>query len=293
MFEWFKLLKEKKDIELARLGLMYEYARETTKLKQLFALIETKEQCPSFAPIRAEVDGLDEPTAEKTLRAFYSPLRKLRHFLIDDYSFEELFSAFSDDLNAALQRSHDSTNIADEFDRKNVSYCLARSAVSLRFEGDRADATTVEDFLGGEKRGRKWVQDDKGAVGEDLVLRIDWRDYCNEEIINAFQDFIQYHRPKEVFPEPKPRTGRGYNEFKRIGTALNQLAAMRIINKYSQKDVWELIDSGSVKFPNIDKAYEAAKKARGLFKVLYPFEAQAVHELSYNKSKTRATSTST
>ena len=60
MFEWFKLLKEKKDIELARLGLMYEYARETTKLKQLFAIIETKEQCPSFAPIRAEVDGFNE-----------------------------------------------------------------------------------------------------------------------------------------------------------------------------------------------------------------------------------------
>jgi hypothetical protein len=60
---------------------------------------------------------------------------------------------------------------------------------------------------------------------------------------------------------------------------------MRIISKYSQDDVWELIDSGTLKFSNNDKAYEAAKKARELFKNLYPFEDQAFHGLSHNKSK--------
>ena len=284
-FAWFRPLREKKDIALARLGLVFEYARETTKLKQLFALLETKEQFPSLAPLGAEVEGLDEPAVEMTLKAFYNPLRKLRHFLIANYSFEELSRAFSDDLNAALGRTHDSTNIADELDGQNVSHCLARSAVSLRFDGDRADATTVEDYLGGEKRGRKWVQDDNGAVAEDLVLRIDWRDYRNEELTKEFEAFIDFHRPKEVFPEPKPRTGRGHDEFKRISTDLNQLAAMRIISKYSQDDVWELIDSGTLKFSNNDKAYEAAKKARELFKNLYPFEDQAFHGLTHNKSK--------
>ena len=43
-FTWFEPLREKKDIALARLGLVYEYARETTKLKQLFALLEAR-QC--------------------------------------------------------------------------------------------------------------------------------------------------------------------------------------------------------------------------------------------------------
>lgn len=285
-FPWLDKLRESNDILLARLGMMYEYAREATKLKHLFALLETKDQFSSLSTIRAEFDGLDEPTAEKALRVFYSSLRKLRHFLIDNYSFDELFGSFNDDLNAALGRSHDSKNIADEFDSENVSHCLVRSAVSLRYDGDRANATTVEDYLGGEKRERKWVQDDKGAAAEDLVLRIDWRDYRNQELTKAFETFINYHRPKDLFPEPKAQTGRGHNEFKRIATALNQLAALRIINKYSQDAVRELIDSGSVKFTNNYKAYEAAKKARELFKVLYPFEAQAVHDLTYSKSKT-------
>ena len=277
-FPWFDKLRESNDILLARLGVMYEYAREATKLKHLFALLETKEQFPSLSTIRAEFDGLDEPTVEKTLSAFYSPLRKLRHFLINNFSFQHLFEHKLNELNATMKKSFDPGKVDNKLKNETVSYHWPYSGVSLRFDGEKNEATTFEDCL--PHRERRFISDDDGPYAENLVIRINWNE-TDQFLLDSFQKFLHNQRPKNLIPEPQSKTGRGHSEYRTLKKELTYLATMRLVNYFPIDQVPQKLNRFDVETSDL---YTRAKQSRLFFKKLFPFESGPIHRLT-NKTR--------
>ena len=255
---------------------------ESRPIRMDFGSSSDSSSFPSLSTIRAEFDGLDEPTAEKTLSAFYSPLRKLRHFLINNFSYQHLLDHKLNELNATKKRLFDRDKLDNKFKNETVSHHWQYSGVSLRFDGERNEATTFEDCL--PHRERRFISDDDGPYAENLVIRINWNE-TDQFLLDSFQKFLHNQRPKELIPEPQSKTGRGNSEYRTLKKELTYLATMRLVHYFPVDQVPQKLDRFDIETSDI---YARAKQSRLFFQKLFPFESAPTHGLTY-KNRQNAT----
>lgn len=66
---------------------------------------------------------------------------------------------------------------------------------------------------------------------EVILIRVNWRDYCNAEFGQEAQQFADKYRPATI-PEPAPRTGKGRGKKDEAKSLLDGLTALRLANQY-------------------------------------------------------------
>jgi hypothetical protein len=212
-----------------RAGAVYEYARESPKLRCLLVLMNPQRKREPFETTTAP-DGsgeqirlpcsfgdLDEKDAEKTLRGWLYCLADLSDYLANNISFGKLFCTKRDELEKAfggldrlarVQRAH--------------RYFRAVDAVTLAWEAEAEQATVWESLVDGQRQ--RTIRSDGSEV---IALRIRWGDHTDGQIGTAMERFAQKNRPKNDSCRQPQRKGRGREDI--LLSALDNLSAMRLI----------------------------------------------------------------
>ena len=228
-------------------GAVYEYARESQKLRCLLMLMNPKRAREEWEILRpglidgrrpesGEIDsyppeanwfpcsfnGLDEHAAERALGGFVYCLRDLADYLADNVSFGELVRMRRDELEKAFGGLNELARI-----QREARYFLpVRDAVGVAAKSNAEDVTVAESLPDDRKRiilGE--------SFSEVIALRIHWR-FTNSEIAAGIQKFVREHRPRNQAYKPRQRKGRSRrNSFQ---AALDCLSAMRLAS-YSPK----------------------------------------------------------
>jgi hypothetical protein len=224
-----------------RAGAVYEYARESQKLRGLLALMNPKrsrndweimrpasidgrkpqpgeiESYPAEATwLPCSFEGLDEHEAEKALGGFLYCLSDLADYLADNISFGELFRTKRDDLENAFGCLNDLARAKREF-----RYFLAVDAVDaveLATESEAERATVEETLFDDEKR---TIRGD--SCSEVIAVKIRWR-FTNSDIARAMGRLARTVRPKASKPIQRKKGSRQES----ARAALDALSAMRL-----------------------------------------------------------------
>jgi hypothetical protein len=234
----FRSWAERASKERLQAGCIYEYARESRKLRCLLVLMNPKRKRGPFETTTApggsgeqiqldcSFQGLNEHDAERALAGCLYALADLADYLADNVSFGELFRTTREELESAfggldklvrVQREH------RDFRRVN--------AVDFVWEVEQGKATVLEtlaDQLHPERRGRRRIIRDDGS--EVVALRIRWRDFTNKEIGAVMERFARAHRPRNSASKVPQRRGRGKRD--EVQSALDALSAMRLASYY-------------------------------------------------------------
>ncbi len=202
-----------------RAGAIYEYARESRKLRSLLVLMNPRRprhswEEPDVLPFSFE--NLHEDVAAGALDGFLYCLCDLADHLAQNISFGELFRVQRDELENAFGGLDDLSRVKRPF-----RYFLpVVDAVELAETSEVQHATTKETILDDEKRiicGE--------ACSEVIAMQFHWR--CGKsEMFLALKDFVETHRPRKDGYKPRQRK-RGSRRDS-AGNALNCLSAMRL-----------------------------------------------------------------
>ena len=191
-------------------GAVYEYARESRKLRRLLALMNPKRRREDWeimrpgsidgrAPEPGEIEsypveanwlpcsfeGLNEHTAERALGGFLYCLCDLAEDLADNISFGKLFLSKPDELEKTFSGLDKLSRVNREF-----RYFLAVDAVELATESEVERATVEETVSNDEKRIIRGE-----SCSEVIAFRVRWR-FTDSEVMAALKELLQAHRPR-------------------------------------------------------------------------------------------------
>jgi hypothetical protein len=221
-------------------GVVYEYARESRKLRCLLVLMNPKRQRKSWEMVRpAMVDGkrpdqsnpslatplpclfedLDEHEGERALDGFLYCLADLADYLADNISFAELFRTRRDELEKAFGGLDRLSTV-----KRRSRYFLRIKPVRVATQSEAEQATVFQTITADEKR---------IILGENcsevIALRIAWR-FTDSEITAAFKKFLRKDRPRnEAY---KPQQGKRGSRRDSVEAALDCLSAMRLASHF-------------------------------------------------------------
>jgi hypothetical protein len=220
-----------------RAGAVYEYARESPKLRCLLVLMNPQRKRERFETTTAP-DGsgeqirlpcsfknLDEKDAEEALGGWLYCLADLSDYLAANISFGELFRTKREEL----ERAFGGLNRLERVRRGN-RYFYPVDAVTLAWGAPEVEQTTVCETVvdqlheGEAGRRQRTIRSDGSEI---VALRIRWGSHTDNEIGAAMKRFARRNRPtKETCKEPQ-RKGRGREDT--LLSALDNLSAMRLI----------------------------------------------------------------
>jgi hypothetical protein len=293
-------------------GGVYEYARESRKLRGLLvfmnpkrpretwemvrpALISGKRPDPNdpFAqamPIPCSFQNLDERRAERALGGFLYALAELSDYLADNISFHELFRSKRDELEKAFGGLDKLSRVKRE--RRYFYPIISPAHVAT---ASKAEDATVREVLGdtNSERTRIILSESRSEV---IAFEIRWL-FTDSEIAKAVAKILRSIRPKSCKPIPRRKRRQESPQ-----SALDALSAMRLasyVRKTSAASDRELASflSGELrgtKFePSAIGLFEIVRlggrgkriaesnfdalivKARDLFRLTYPFGEDA------------------
>jgi len=223
-----------------RAGAIYEYARESRKLRCLLALMNPKrprkaweielpgsidgrrpdpgeiESYPAEATwLHCSFEGLDEHDAERSLSGFLYCLCDLADYLADNVSFGQVFSTKREELEKAFGGLNELARAKGEF-----RYFLPVDAVELATQSETERATVEETASDLEKR---IIQGN--SCSEIIAMRIRWR-FTDSEIVGGLKRFLRAHRPRNEAYKARQRKQGSRRES--VQAALDCLSAMRL-----------------------------------------------------------------
>ena len=184
--------------QLLRAGAIYEYARESRKLRCLLALMNPKRpredwEEPGLLPYCFE--NLNERYAARALRGYLYCLCDLADYLAGNISFGELFQTKRDELEKAFG----GLNALARAKRENRYFLPIVDAVEVAADWEVQDATVEKTVFDDEKRiilGE--------ACSEVIAIRIHWR-CANPEIAAALKKLVRTYRPQNEAYKPRQR----------------------------------------------------------------------------------------
>jgi hypothetical protein len=223
-------------------GAIYEYARESRKLRCLLTLMNPKRPREEWEierpgsidgrkPKRGEIDtypaealwlpcsfdGLNEHKAERALGGFLYALCDLADYLTDNVSFGELFCTKRIELEKAFDGLDTLSRMKREF-----RYFLPMVEPADVATQSEAESATVEEILDDEKSGEKRIILGE-ACSEVIAIKIRWR-FTNSEIARALTKFVRVLRPQTSKPVQRKKGSRQDSP----RSALDALSAMRL-----------------------------------------------------------------
>jgi len=124
---------------------------------------------------------------------------------------------------------------------------------------------------------------------EITVLRIAWANYTNDELVQAFRQWVKKHRPKQV-PVPSNQ-GRKPGD---VRAQLTRLAVMRLLSRFKlshilnpRRDarfmIWETKPFAGRKWFDATKWHDARREAGQFFRRLFPFLPVEEKPLSWDR----------
>jgi hypothetical protein len=226
--------------QLLQAGSIYEYARESRKLRCLLALMNPKRPRRDWEIMRpALIDGrrpepgeidtypaeanwlpcwfedLNEHNAERTLDGFLYCLSDLADYLSDNVSFGKLFCTKGEELEKAFGGLNELARVKREFRH----FLPLSDAVEMATQSELHRATVEETVSDKEKR---VIQGE--SCSEVIAIKIRWR-FTDTEIAAGMKEFAHAHR----HPACEPRKGKGRDREDSRLAALDNLSAMRLI----------------------------------------------------------------
>jgi hypothetical protein len=124
---------------------------------------------------------------------------------------------------------------------------------------------------------------------EITVLRIAWANYTNDELVQAFRQWVKKHRPKQI---PVP-SNQGHKPGD-LRAQLTRLAVMRLLSHFNlshilnpRRDarfkIWETKQFAGRKWVDATKWHGARREAGQVFRRLFPFLPPAEKPLSWER----------
>jgi len=241
-------------------GAVYEYARESRKLRCLVTLMDPKRPREEWekvrtgsidgkTPTREAIDsysekarwlpcsfeGLNEDDAERALGGFLYCLADLADDLAENVSFGELYRNKRDKLEKAFRGLNELRRVEKEF-RQFLPLFEAVEVATRSGAGLATTLETIKPFRG------KFIAFTSGkASSEVIAIRVHWRGFTNSEIGKSMERFARKYRPrKKVCEEPK-RKGQRPKEI--ILSQLKALSVLRIRKLHERKqDQWKRLE---------------------------------------------------
>ncbi len=132
------------------------------------------------------------------------------------------------------------------------------------------------------KRGEETCGNETGE--ETIALRVNWEDYTDKELGEAFERWARDRRPVKRFPEP---IRRGKGKSTSVLAALDALSAMRLISHFPIQDAIERFQKVGLN-RQADAADESnfrrqARVAVADFKEHFPWEDEPQNARTYKK----------
>ena len=222
-------------------GAIYDYARESRKLRGLLALMNPTrpredweivrpgsidgrepepgeiESYPTAATwLHCSFEGLDEYQAERALGGFFYCLCDLADHLADNIGFGELFRTKRAEIEKAFGGLNELARIKGQF-----RYFLPLDdAVEMATQSEAERATVLESF---SPDGKRIIFGE--ACSEVIAVQIHWR-FTNSEIFATMKKLLTKLRPGEE--KYKPRQPKKGSRRDSIQSALDCLTAMRL-----------------------------------------------------------------
>jgi hypothetical protein len=124
---------------------------------------------------------------------------------------------------------------------------------------------------------------------EVTVLRIAWGNYTNDELVQAFRQWVKKHRPEQV-PVPSNQ-GRKPGD---VRANLTRLAVMRLLSRFKLSrilnprrderfEIWETKQFAGRKWFDATKWHDARREAGQVFRRLFPFLPPEEKPLSWER----------
>jgi hypothetical protein len=231
-----------------RAGIIYEYARESQKLRCLLLLMNPKRprQPSEILTVRRRTpqlemgatwwpaqttwrpcsfNGLDEQDAELALGGFLYCLRDLADYLGNNVSFGELFRTKRDELEKSFGGLNELSRVQRE-DR----FFRRFNAVNLAWEPGQQQATVWTTH-----QQKRIIWEDGSEV---VALQIRWREFTDKDIGAAMEKFARTYRPDQEKGKVPERKGRGREDI--LLSALDNLSALRLIRWHAIAEAMHL-----------------------------------------------------
>lgn len=235
--EWALDVKQPKGVLEA--GTMYEFARESRKLRCFLAVLNPDrernrwETCTSRDPETGEVtrddlgmwfEDLDTQRAESALWGWTNAFSRLADELSENLPFSEVIKTRRDRLEAAVGDLESLSKVND-----GMSHFLPFGGIGwgYQFMADRAACfeTSFEDAE------RAKATDSKGE--ETILLRVSWKSFTDRELGEAMRSFAEENRPTGFNP---PATHDGNKAARGWIRRLRGLSAMRLLAHHQQAE---------------------------------------------------------
>jgi hypothetical protein len=242
---WSKLEKHDYDFrswtkhkELLKAGCIYEYARESRKLRGLLALMNPKRKREAFEiktlptigksyNLPCSFEGLREEDARRTLGGALRWLEGFADELAKNMSFAKLLSTKGKEVKRSLSK------------RPLRFPKVGAVQLAIPFPGDYEppwpwqpwslnlfdpDFNPSSRCLPWRLPGRPGPKNDGS---EKIAIEIQWRDFKNSQIAKEIKTFVERHRPRS---EPEPPKGQKPEDT--IRANLKALSVMRIWKRF-------------------------------------------------------------
>jgi len=114
-----------------------------------------------------------------------------------------------------------------------------------------------------------------GNGWEEMIVRINWSAFTNDEIATFFRSWVKANRPKSVTAPSgqghKSKDGRA--NLARLGVMrlLSQFSALQIVSQDSLPKIWKTKQFSGCKWGDVTKWHDARREAGKLFRNLFPF----------------------
>jgi hypothetical protein len=181
--------------ERLQAGCIYEYARESRKLRCLLVMMNRKpEACdihPLFHKPVYSFEDLHEYDARRALGEWFNWLANLADDLAENISFAKLLSAKSDELARAFR-----SWAPDEFFRAPA---VKLASKPMPFSALGAPITTLD-----TSEGERVCYDGS----EVIALRVRWCDFTDKEIGEEMKKFAARQRPADENCNPPRKPGQ-------------------------------------------------------------------------------------
>ena len=304
---WVKQCGALKDKRAGRailsLGVMYEYARESWRLRGLLVALNRESRSDEAVSL-GQFDGLETNEAERVLGKCFPILLALATELAANTPFGKvsperveaaLYWTVKDKTGKTVQLSR----VESEFGR-TIRFV---PAVAPAYETFRAAATGQETLIDWwtemhpekskkskypfEPRKRKWFQNhNKEDCEEVMLVRVNWKDFTNAALGEAFAKFARRYRPTEKFRELPQKTGAGTGKDSSLTKHLNALSAMRLRyarpTKYARCE-FEKVKLAGKKFVRVERKNFQHKAKQGVrtFMDWFPFGEPPTHAVPF------------
>jgi hypothetical protein len=213
---------------------MYEYARESRKLRCLLALMDPKrhrEQWETSLSLPSSFRGLDQAEAEAVLGGWLYCLSDLAGYLNANVSFADLFRTKRHELEKAFGgldrqiRTKDGEPLPLLWNVQHAHRNFLRvPPIMFGSESERRLATVGQSVTKSER-----VILDKGA--EIVTIKIRWGQFTDKEIGEAMRDFADKWRPNDAACVEPDRRKEAIRRTQLLSW-LDALSAMRLASHY-------------------------------------------------------------